>query len=97
MGVRIYGAARQAAKQEPRHVYPLWGDWKRPESNARKFYRNGDVCAWCRYIVKPRDGILWYGWTVGDTVTTFAVVAFLWLLAQAIGFGVDGYLDAMGW
>lgn len=99
--MRIFKAARQAAKHEPRHTFQLWGmEYQRPQSNARQLYRNGDVCAWCRYIVKPRDGLLWYGWTLGDTVVLLGVVAImaplvlLWI--DFIGIGLDRCLTAMG-
>lgn len=97
----IYKAARQAAKQEPRHVYPLMGVYRRPTSNARSLYRNGDVCAWCRYIIKPRDGLLWYGWTVGDTMVAIAVAAMMAALfalaVDAWGVAFDRYLDSVGY
>ena len=41
--------------------------------------------------------LLRYGWTVLDTIALLAVVAFLLLLAHAVGIGIDGYLEAMGW
>lgn len=97
----IYKTARQAAKQSPRHVYQLWGEYKRPESNARSLYRNGDVCAWCRYIVKPRDGLLWYGWTLGDTVVLLGVAAIMVPLAllaiDVWGAAFDRCADRLGW
>lgn len=91
-------AARQAAKHEPRHDFPVWG-MESPHlvSTAREHYRNGDICAWCRYIIPPRDGLLWYGWTIGDTVTTLAVVAFMGLLVHAFCVGFDANADLMGW
>lgn len=88
------GSSRQAPPRQG--FYPLWGEYKRPQSNALALYRNGDVCLWCRYIIAPRDGLLWCGWTVGDTVTTLAVAAFMWLIGQAVGYGIDGYLAVMG-
>lgn len=98
----IFKTARQAAKHEPRHTLQLWGmEYQRPQSNARQLYRNGDVCAWCRYIVKPRDGLLWYGWTLGDTVVLLGVAAIMAPLAllaiDVWGAAFDRCADRLGW
>ncbi len=93
-------AARQAGKHEPRQTfYPLWGmEYQRPQSNARKFYRNGDRCAWCRYMVKPRgDGILAFGWTIGDTVVSLAAAALFVALAIQVGNALDACMAGLGW
>lgn len=91
-------AARQAAKQEPRHVYPVWGmETPHLVSTARKHYRNGDCCMWCKYIVAPRDGLLWYGWTVGDTIVTLVCVGLFLLIGEAVGMAFDGYLALAGY
>ena len=74
-------------------VYPLMGEFKRPQSNARRYYRNGDACLWCRYIIGPReDGILSYGWTVGDTVVSLVSAGLFMALASQVGNALDGWL-----
>jgi hypothetical protein len=92
------GKARRAAKHTPR--YPLMGiEEPRFTSNAHSLYRGGQRDLLMRYIIAPSDRakVLNLGFTVLDALLSIAVAAFLLLLAQAVGIGFDGYLDAMGW
>jgi hypothetical protein len=92
------GKARRAAKHTPR--YPLMGiEEPRFTSNAHSLYRGGQRDMLMRYIIAPSDRakVLNLGFTVLDALLSIAVAAFLLLLAQAVGIGFDGYLDAMGW
>ena len=92
-------AARRAAKHEPR-LYEQWGlEEPRYVSNAHSLYRGGQRDLLMRYIIAPSDRarVLNMGYTVLDALLSIAVAAFLLLLAWAIGAGIDGYLDSMGW
>jgi hypothetical protein len=52
-----------------------------------------------RYIIAPSDRakVLNMGFTVLDALLSIAVAAFLLLLVYAVGVGIDGYLEVMGW
>ena len=92
-------AARQAAKHEPR-LYEQWGmEEPRYVSNAHSLYRGGQRDLLMRYIIAPSDRarVLNMGYTVLDALLSIGVAAFMLLLAHAIGMGLDGYLDSMGW
>ena len=92
-------AARQAAKHEPR-LYEQWGmEEPRYVSNAHSLYRGGQRDLLMRYIIAPSDRarVLNMGYTVLDALLSIGVAAFMLLLAHAIGAGIDGYLDSMGW
>lgn len=41
--------------------------------------------------------LLMPGFAVEDVVVALLVVAFLVLLSQPVGAGIDGYIEAMGW
>lgn len=92
-------AARQAAKHEPR-LYPLVGmEEPRREWNGWSLYRHGRQDILDRYVITPKPGVpvLEYGVTVLDLLACAGVAAFMLLLVHAIGAGLDGYLEAMGW
>ena len=92
-------AARRAAKHEPR-LYEQWGmEEPRYVSNAHSLYRGGQRDLLMRYIIAPSDRarVLNMGYTVLDALLSIGVAAFMLLLVHAIGAGLDGYLDSMGW
>lgn len=92
-------AARRAAKHEPR-LYEQWGmETPRYVSNAHSLYRGGQRDLLMRYIIAPSDRarVLNMGYTVLDALLSIGVAAFMLLLVHAIGAGLDGYLDSMGW
>ena len=92
-------AARRAAKHEPR-LYEQWGmEEPRYVSNAHSLYRGGQRDLLMRYIIAPSDRarVLNMGYTVLDALLSIGVAAFMLLLVHAIGMGLDGYLDSMGW
>ena len=87
-----------AAKHTPR--YPLMGmEEPRFTSNAHSLYRGGQRDLLMRYIIAPSDRarVLNMGYTVLDALLSIGVAAFMLLLVHAIGVGIDGYLDTMGW
>ena len=87
-----------AAKHTPR--YPLMGmEEPRFTSNAHSLYRGGQRDLLMRYIIAPSDRarVLNMGYTVLDALLSIGVAAFMLLLVHAIGVGIDGYLNVMGW
>ncbi len=67
-----------------------WDTRSRRKWDPYRYYRHGEVCITCRYIIRPREdgllGFLEYGLTVGDMLIALAVVAFMRLLVCAAWF-----------
>lgn len=75
--IEIDANGRRAAKQAPRRS--SWDTQGAPRKwNPYRYYRHGEVCITCRYIIRPREdgllGFLEYGLTVGDMLIAAAVV-----------------------
>ena len=94
-------SARQMPLYDPED--PRWDAWRRDQRRSeaedafyRAHYRYGERGVLTRYIIAPR-GRLAFGLTVSDVLAALAVTAFLLLLVQAFGIGLDGYLDAAGY
>lgn len=91
--------ARRGEFGDRPRLYPLVGmEEPRREWNGWSLYRYGRQDILDRYLITPkRVPVLDYGVTVLDLIACAGVIAFMLLMWQAVGYGVEGYLQAMGW
>ena len=82
-----------------RQWYPVWGlEEPRREWNGWSVYRHGTQSILDRYLITPkRVPVLDYGVTVLDVLAAIGVAAFMLLMAQLVGIGIDGWLDTAGY
>ncbi len=81
--------------------YSQWG-MEAPRLVSTGKYRADSGLLEDFYLIKPHgNGLLAVGMTIADLAASVAAGLFaafwLWLMAQGVGIGIDGYLDKMGW
>lgn len=82
-----------------RSFYPQWGtDTPKRSSRAHSLYRYGERGVLTRLIIPAdyRRRLFAAGISIGEVLAIAAVGAFMWLLSEAVGVGIEGYLQAMG-
>lgn len=101
-GVKALDVKKQAARRlQPTHRTdcPQWGIAEQPRTwGEHTRYRGGQPDVLNEYIIAPKClPVLDYGVTRLDLIVCACVIAFMVLLWQVIGAGIDGYLSIMGW
>lgn len=98
MNVESRRGSRQA---HPRpQMYPRWGmEVPNRVSNAHRLYRYGEWGILTRLIVPADERRRYFaaGLSIGEVAIIVLALAFVRLIAEAVGIGIDGYLQAMGW